>query len=129
MAQDGAPARLAETVVDEEEQEGEEEEEVEYVFVSFEGVRPQSSEPLVGSSLVIDNIHTDNPTISIRGDTYHGRFEEDLGSTLFFDRSSLKRVADAQRREVRDLVLERTDEKPLVCVATKRLCLRRRTHE
>jgi hypothetical protein len=97
--------------------------EVEYVFVSLEGVRPALSQPLAGAPLTVEGLHTAAPTLSVGNQVFRGRFREDLGSTLFFDRSSLKTIADAQTREARDLVLEETDEEPLVCVTTKRLCL------
>ena len=54
-----------------------------------------------------------------------GTYEEDVGSTLVFDRSKLKRAAEAHDRALRDLVFEDADaEQPLVCVTAKRLRLR-----
>ena len=55
-----------------------------------------------------------------------GTYEEDIGSTLIFDRSKLKRAAEAHDRALRDLVFEEAEDeqRPLVCVTTKRLRLR-----
>ena len=62
--------------------------------------------------------------MSLGGQTYQGTFDEDIGSTMLFDRGSLKRLADAHMHETRDLALAPTDgEEPLVCITTKRLRL------
>ena len=55
-----------------------------------------------------------------------GTYEEDIGSTLIFDRTKLKRAAEAHDRALRDLVFEEADDeqRPLVCVTTRRLRLR-----
>lgn len=120
----------------------EEEEEVEYVLLSVEG---GSQAPLAGdvtlevrrrrtrahrSSLTEtarthpQGLLTDAPRVTIGNTAYQGTFDEDVGSTMLFDRSSLKRLADAQVRESRDLTLAPTNsEQPLVCVTTKRLRL------
>lgn len=52
-----------------------------------------------------------------------GVFDEDVGSTLFFDRRSLRRFSEAQQRAATQLTPEQPDEEPLVCVATKRIRL------
>ena len=60
----------------------------------------------------------------IGGRLFHGTFDEDIGSTLLFDRASLKRMAEAEVREASDLTMQSTaDEQPLACVTTKRLRL------
>ena len=70
-------------------------------------------------------LDTAAPTIQLGEHVLRGTYEEDIGSTLIFDRSKLKRAAEAHDRALRDLVFEETnDEQPLVCVTTKRLRLR-----
>ena len=70
-------------------------------------------------------LDTAAPTIQLGEHLLRGTYDEDIGSTLVFDRSKLKRAAEAHDRALRDLVFEETnDEQPLVCVTTKRLRLR-----
>ena len=59
----------------------------------------------------------------LAGQSYSGRYDEDVGSTLFFDRAALKRIADAQSREAAELSLKQADEEALVCVTSKRIRL------
>ena len=96
----------------------EEEEEIEYIFVSLEG-----SDATPRDEIAIDNILSDAPTVTVSGRSFTARFDEDLGSTLYFDRSSLKRAADAEEHEAAELELEGSaDRDPsLVCVTSKRL--------
>ena len=105
----------------------EEEEEVEYVFVSLEGL-PKAAESLAsGAELLIEGLLTEAPRVEVGGRAYRAAFDEDIGSTMFFNCSSLKRVADVKEREASDLTLLRQEklEDPLVCVTSKRLCLHR----
>ena len=70
-------------------------------------------------------LDTAAPTIQLGEHLLRGTYDEDIGSTLVFDRSKLKRAAEAHDRALRDLVFEEAnDEQPLVCVTTKRLRLR-----
>ena len=71
-------------------------------------------------------LDTAAPTIQLGEHVLHGTYEEDIGSTLIFDRSKLKRAAEAHDRALRDLVFEEIEDeqRPLVCVTTKRLRLR-----
>ena len=99
--------------------EEEEEEEIEYVFVSLEGV----SNAVPSGEIAIDGILSDAPTVTVGGRSFTARFDEDLGSTLYFDRGSLKRAADAEDQEAAELELDgsASRETPLVCVTSKRL--------
>jgi hypothetical protein len=71
-------------------------------------------------------LDTAAPTIQLGEHVLRGTYEEDIGSTLIFDRSKLKRAAEAHDRALRDLVFEEVEDeqRPLVCVTTKRLRLR-----
>ena len=71
-------------------------------------------------------LDTAAPTIQLGEHVLRGTYEEDIGSTLIFDRSKLKRAAEAHDRALRDLVFEEIEDeqRPLVCVTTKRLRLR-----
>ena len=67
---------------------------------------------------------SETPKATIGGHKFHDTFDDDIGSTLAFNRASLKRLAGTSAREGRGLVLERrSDENPLVCVTSKRLRL------
>ena len=55
---------------------------------------------------------------------YGASWDDDIGSTLYFDRAKLKRVADAQDRELSELTMRQSEEQPLACVTSKRLRLR-----
>lgn len=65
------------------------------------------------------------PRVTVGGQTYQGTYDEDIGSTMVFDRASLKRMANAQSREARELTPQDAaeEERPLMCVTTKRLRL------
>lgn len=108
----------------EEEGEGEEEEEV-YVLLDFSSAELPPGVELRGD-LAIDALDTAAPTIQLGEHVLRGTYEEDIGSTLIFDRSKLKRAAEAHDRALRDLVFEEIEDeqRPLVCVTTKRLRLR-----
>ena len=65
---------------------------------------------------------TSTPKVHVGGQVFHGSFDEDVGSTLLFDRASLKRMAEREELEAKELTLRATDEEqPLVCISTKRL--------
>ena len=65
---------------------------------------------------------TDAPRLTIGGQSYSGTYDEDIGSTMIFDRALLKRMADAQNREAKELTSQDAgEEDPLLCVTTKRL--------
>ena len=55
---------------------------------------------------------------------YGASWDDDIGSTLYFERAKLKRVADAQDRELSELTMRQSEEQPLACVTSKRLRLR-----
>lgn len=126
------------------------EEDVEFVFVSLEGGDPKQ----LAGEVVVEVCHTaiptaagcgspccdspttlrvpgqsqglltEAPTLRLGSETYRGTFDEDVGSTMIFDRGSLKRLTDAHLHETRDLTLAPNgSEEPLVCVTTKRLKL------
>ena len=95
----------------------EEDEEI-FIFVSLEGV----GEALPLNEIAVDGLLTDNPKIAFGGRSFPGIFDEDVGSTMFFDRAKLKRTADAQTRETNALSLAPSDEAPpLVAITAKRL--------
>lgn len=80
--------------------------------------------PLSAAVCVLQDLFTAKPFVSVGGQTFRGTYDEEIGSCLFFDRDSLKRISDAQRREARDLEIQQTaDEQPLVRITTKRLRL------
>ena len=101
----------------------EETEETEYIFVSLEGLDVPAT--ALSGPLTIEGLLTDTPSVTVGNKRYRGQFDEDIGSTLLFDKQTLKRAADAQDRVSRDLTLERTDEEPLVCITSRRLALSR----
>jgi hypothetical protein len=99
---------------------GAEEEEHEYLFVSLEGV-PES---LYGAEdIFLEGLLTETPRVTVGDTQYSATFDDDVGSTLFFDRAALKRVADAQDRSLSELRVLPVDERPLTCVTSKRLRL------
>ena len=99
-------------------------EEVEYIFVSLEGVAGAQEDLARGGELIVEGLLSGEPRGTVGGITYRGAFDEDLGSTLFFDRAALKRIADSQSSEVSTLTLAAEQEEPLVCVTSKRLRVR-----
>jgi len=66
------------------------------------------------------------PSVQLGSHVLRGTYDEDVGSTLLFDRASLKRTAESHERALRDLIFEepRPGDEPLVCVTAKRLRLR-----
>ncbi|KAL1527436.1 hypothetical protein AB1Y20_016102 [Prymnesium parvum] len=95
--------------------EGAGEEEDEYVLVEFDGVAAHE----LRGVLSLQDLHTDSPSATLGHRLFHASYDEDIGSTLLFDRATLKRLAN-----------ERTDEAwqqagaeggALVAVTTKRL--------
>eukprot|EP00900_Chrysochromulina_parva_P021469 jgi/Chrpa1/3956/Chrysochromulina_OHIO_Genome00010209-RA len=93
--------------------------EVEYVFV---GLEPGSTAQL-SSEVILKDLLSDAPRVTVGEHSFRGTYDEDIGSTMIFDCASLKRMADAQSREARELMPQDVDEHPLVCVMTKRLRL------
>lgn len=109
----------------EDHQETEDEHEVEYLFVSFEDADPP---PVFheGASLTLEGLLTAAPTATIGGQRFAGTFDDDIGSTLFFDRNALKRASDVEAYEVSNVATAppASDHTPeLVCITTKRLKL------
>ena len=72
--------------------------------------------------IILEGLLTDAPRVTIGGVPYVGEYDEDIGSTLYFDRSRLQQVADGQDRALNEL-RERPadDEQALVAVSSKRL--------
>lgn len=97
------------------------EEEYEYVFVNLEDVYSGHQDLASASEIVIEGLLTDKPKVTVANITYAGEYDDDLGSTMYFDRASLQRVEQTHRREVSELSLTPHDEEPLVCMTSKRL--------
>ena len=100
------------------------EEETEYLFVSLEGLRHAHEELAKEDELVLENLLSEEPSITLGGMTFAAVYDEDIGSTMYFDRAALDRVAETAQREVRELRIYPNDEKPLVAVTSKRLRLK-----
>ena len=98
------------------------EEETEYVFVSLEGAPEAQGDFDNEEEIILEGLLTDAPRVTIGGVPYVGEYDEDIGSTLYFDRSRLQQVADGQDRALNEL-RERPadDEQALVAVSSKRL--------
>ena len=103
----------------------EEIEECEYLFVSLEEATYPPAD-VAGHEMVIERLLTSKPKVTIAGVKYASSYEDDIGSTLYFDRTALRRVADAHARELDELELAPDEEleAPPVCVTSKRLCVR-----
>ena len=108
----------------------EEDEEVQYVLVDFSESRlpPETLRAFLTSrEHAFDNMLTPHPTITVGDTSVIGTVDEDLGSTMVFDREALKRIADRRDAEVDDLGAGEGDggaaalEDPLVAVTTKRI--------
>ena len=108
----------------------EEDEEVQYVLVDFSESRlpPETLRAFLTSrEHAFDNMLTPHPTITVGDTSVIGTVDEDLGSTMVFDRDTLKRIADRRDAEVDDLGAGEGDggaaalEDPLVAVTTKRI--------
>lgn len=100
-------------------------EDVEYVFVSLEDLPRSAQEDLTNAGeLVLSGLLSDRPTCTIGGITYGATFDEDIGSTFYFDRASLQRLDELERRQVDELrILDMSGEAPLRAVTSKRLKL------
>jgi hypothetical protein len=71
---------------------------------------------------LLQGLLTSSPKVSVGGQAFRGSFDEDIGSTLLFDRRALKRMAETEELEAKELTLQPADtEHPLVCITTKRL--------
>ena len=68
------------------------EEEYEYVFVNLEDVYSGHQDLASASEIVIEGLLTDKPKVTVANITYAGEYDDDLGSTMYFDRASLQRV-------------------------------------
>ena len=75
-----------------------EDEEEQYVILEFDGI---SADELRGE-LSLQDLDGDAPTATLGQRIMQGTYDEDVGSTLVFDRAVLKRVASAEAGERRD---------------------------
>ena len=119
-----APAAAEEAppppVQDDDEEEGEEE--TEYLFVSLEDVMGGEKDVAWASELMIEGLLTATPKVTIANITYAAEYDDDVGSTFYFDRAALQRVNDAHYRELSELALDPgADEDPLHCVTSRRM--------
>ena len=121
---DAAPAAAEPPAPAQDEEEGEEEgeEETEYIFVSLEDVMGGEKDIAWATELMIEGLLTDKPKVTLANITYAAEWDDDVGSTMYFDRAALKRIEEAHQREVRELTLDfGADEDPLECVTSRRL--------
>ena len=64
-----------------------------------------------------------NPTLCLNSTMFDGQYDEDVGSTLVFDRASLKRTVERQAPSAHP----QSSRDALLCVTTKRIKLQRTT--
>ena len=91
---------------------------VQYVLLELPRGRDSPTLQEGEKEIVLQDLHTSEPTLRIGGQTHPAEFVEDVGSTLVFDRKALRHIAESgsepeQRR--------RPPQESLVCVTTKRL--------
>lgn len=84
-----------------------------------------------GSHRLSQDLDSAAPSLQLGSHLLRGTYDEDVGSTLLFDRASLKRTAESHERALRDLIFEepQSGDEPLVCVTAKRLRLHPATAE
>ena len=74
--------------------------------------------------IAIEGLLGEKPKLVVDGVPYRTEWDDDIGSTLYFDKTTLKRIHDEEKREIETLTLVDTShEKPLVSVTSKRLKL------
>lgn len=103
---------------------GDEEEHVEYCFISFEGLPGAEADLQLEKEIIVEGMLTEEPRVTLGGITHNCVFDEDVGSTFYFEAESLARVAEAEATELEEMRLVNHNEQPLLAVTSKRMRLR-----